>query len=170
MRKLAAFLICFSVAGASPVLAQGNKHHDKDKHKNKNKDHDRDRVVMVESEGGSPAFCRSGAGHPKYGRAWCIDKGFGLGNSGWDRQVWNNVVFQQQRTASIGDVLGSVILGRLNNYATSTLNLRTPLVGTWLTSDTGSRVYLVRSGSTQVAEFVDTNRDGRADYVLLHNR
>jgi hypothetical protein len=29
----------------------------------------------------SPAFCRSGAGHPVHGRSWCIDKGFGLGRS-----------------------------------------------------------------------------------------
>ena len=29
----------------------------------------------------SPSFCRSGAGHPVHGRAWCIDKGFGLGRS-----------------------------------------------------------------------------------------
>ncbi len=26
-----------------------------------------------------PAFCRSGSGHPVHGRAWCLEKGFGLG-------------------------------------------------------------------------------------------
>lgn len=29
--------------------------------------------------GNGPAFCRSGAGHPVHGRAWCRDKG-------WDRR------------------------------------------------------------------------------------
>ena len=27
----------------------------------------------------APSFCRSGAGHPRFGREWCIRKGFGLG-------------------------------------------------------------------------------------------
>src|SRR3569832_970707 len=31
-------------------------------------------------KGGAPAVCRSGAGHPVYGRSWCVEKGFGLGN------------------------------------------------------------------------------------------
>ena len=29
-------------------------------------------------KGGAPSFCRSGAGHPNWGRQWCLDKGFGL--------------------------------------------------------------------------------------------
>src|SRR5687768_16589622 len=33
----------------------------------------------VRDRDGSPAFCRSGAGHPNWGRQWCVDKGFGLG-------------------------------------------------------------------------------------------
>lgn len=32
--------------------------------------------------GNGPPFCRSGAGHPKHGKQWCIDKGWGLGNDG----------------------------------------------------------------------------------------
>lgn len=31
-------------------------------------------------QGRGPAFCRSGAGHPVFGRRWCLEKGFGLGN------------------------------------------------------------------------------------------
>lgn len=30
-------------------------------------------------KGGAPGFCRSGVGHPVWGRQWCLDKGFGLG-------------------------------------------------------------------------------------------
>ena len=29
---------------------------------------------------GGPSFCRSGAGHPVFGRRWCLEKGFGLGD------------------------------------------------------------------------------------------
>ncbi|HET6343168.1 MAG TPA: hypothetical protein VFG78_13405 [Gemmatimonadota bacterium] len=30
--------------------------------------------------GGGPKFCRTGAGHPVFGRRWCLEKGFGLGD------------------------------------------------------------------------------------------
>ncbi len=33
-----------------------------------------------DGEGSGPSFCRSGAGHPVFGRAWCRDKGFALGS------------------------------------------------------------------------------------------
>ena len=29
-----------------------------------------------------PSFCRSGAGHPVFGLAWCLEKGFGIGRPG----------------------------------------------------------------------------------------
>lgn len=32
------------------------------------------------SRGGGPKFCRTGAGHPVFGRRWCLEKGFGLGD------------------------------------------------------------------------------------------
>ena len=197
MKKIVAVLVA-SLMVPAMAMAQGHGHgngHGNGEGHGKGKDHDHDRdgrdnvvvvqrpatrtvivnqptnrVVTREARGGSPAFCRSGAGHPKFGRAWCIDKGFGLGNNGWQRTSWDNVVFQNARTPTIGDVLSSVILNRLSSYANNTLGLRTPLVGNWVTSETGSRVYLVNSGSTRVAELVDTNGDGRADYVLLHRR
>lgn len=34
------------------------------------------------NRGRGPAFCRSGAGHPVFGRRWCLEKGFGLGARG----------------------------------------------------------------------------------------
>lgn len=51
---------------------------------------DRDGRVIVIGRGGfderfradrgrGPSFCRSGAGHPVFGRRWCLEKGFGLG-------------------------------------------------------------------------------------------
>lgn len=29
-----------------------------------------------------PSFCRSGAGHPVFGIAWCLDRGYGIGRPG----------------------------------------------------------------------------------------
>lgn len=43
----------------------------------------RDRVN--ERRGRGPAFCRTGEGHPVFGRQWCRDKGFGLGVDRRDR-------------------------------------------------------------------------------------
>ncbi|MGI8618405.1 MAG: hypothetical protein ACR2L6_04865, partial [Gemmatimonadaceae bacterium] len=50
------------------------------------------RVKPVEDRAGegAPSFCRSGAGHPNWGRQWCIDKGFGLGSDNgtrWGRNL-----------------------------------------------------------------------------------
>lgn len=39
-----------------------------------------DRFQVNHTRGRGPAFCRSGAGHPVFGRQWCIEKGWGLGN------------------------------------------------------------------------------------------
>jgi hypothetical protein len=193
MRKIVTVLVALSIAAATPALAQ-NKGQDK-KH---GKDHDNGKakaasvhktqgnsaahkasvqgksnksgtvVSAAKTTGGAPSFCRSGAGHPKFGRSWCVQKGFGLGDDRWDRASWSDVVFRTQRSPTLADVLSGVVLGRLTNYAASTLGLRAPLAGTWLINDSGRTVYLVRSGTTPVAELVDTNGDGRADYVLLN--
>jgi Ni/Co efflux regulator RcnB len=40
---------------------------------------DRDIYRRQQQAGGGPAFCRSGSGHPVFGRQWCREKGFGLG-------------------------------------------------------------------------------------------
>lgn len=32
------------------------------------------------NRGRGPKFCRTGAGHPVFGRRWCLEKGFGLGD------------------------------------------------------------------------------------------
>lgn len=48
------------------------------------------RIIVIDNDrvdrrfranrGRGPAFCRSGAGHPVWGRSWCLEKGFGLGD------------------------------------------------------------------------------------------
>lgn len=129
-----------------------------------------------EDKEGSPAFCRSGAGHPNWGRQWCIDKGFGLGNDN-DRR-WGRAVSVQdvilRRTNTTGDltrdvltsVLGDIVVNRLAAHAI-TLGLVDPLVGRWAVEPTGRRVLLVNSGTVPVAEVVDSNEDDRADVLLV---
>jgi hypothetical protein len=130
---------------------------------------------------GAPSFCRSGAGHPVWGRQWCVEKGFGLGVDNdlrWSRVLDpSNVVITRPATTGdltrdvLMDVLGSVVLNRLATHAV-TLGLQDPLSGRWIgeSADTGPRVLLLSSGTRPVAEMVDTNRDGRADLMLVSVR
>ena len=125
---------------------------------------------------GAPSFCRSGAGHPVWGRQWCIDKGFGLGDDQgvrWGRAVdLNNVVFRSQPTTSILardvllGVLGDVVFNRLATHAI-TLGLAEPLAGRWIGEPVGPRVLLLTSGDRPVAEIVDVNRDNRAEMLVV---
>jgi hypothetical protein len=135
---------------------------------------ERDRGVLggqqARGRGGSPAFCRSGAGHPVFGRQWCDDKGFGLGSQRWDRARWEDVVLgQPQRRgrldrSGLGDVLGDVVLGRLHSYGRR--HGSGALSGTWL-DEAGAAVLQLSVGSTPFARLIDVNRNGRVDTVLL---
>jgi hypothetical protein len=128
---------------------------------------------------GSPSFCRSGAGHPNWGRQWCIDKGFGLGvdnglnNVRWGRALdANDLVFVREPAsatltrAALEAVLGQRAVDRLALHAI-TLGLVDPLVGTWRTDPAGPRVLLVNSGRYPVAEIVDVDRDLRSDRMVV---
>lgn len=129
---------------------------------------------------GAPSFCRSGAGHPVWGRQWCLDKGFGLGSDNdirWSRVLDPSNVTIRQRTTSdltrdvLLDVLGSVVVNRIATHAV-TLGYQDPLHGRWLgdTNASGPRVLLISSGTRPVAEVVDVNRDGTADLMLVSVR
>ena len=135
--------------------------------------------VDDELKEGSPSFCRSGAGHPNWGRQWCIDKGFGLGvdndlnNVRWGRALdANDVVFVREPAsatltrAALEAVLGQRAVDRLALHAI-TLGLVDPLVGTWRTDPAGPRVLLVNSGRYPVAEIVDVDRDLRSDRMVV---
>lgn len=125
---------------------------------------------------GSPAFCRSGAGHPNWGRQWCVDKGFGLGidrDIRWGRAIELEDVVLRRRVDEtdltrdvLFDVLGDVVFNRLAAHAL-TLGLVDPLVGRWVVEPAGRRVLLVNAGTAPVAEVVDTNSDNRADVMLV---
>jgi hypothetical protein len=129
-----------------------------------------------QTKGGAPSFCRSGAGHPNWGRQWCLDKGFGLGTQqdvrwGSTRDI-GDIVFGRQVSSGnltrdvLLSLLGPVAFDRLALHAL-TLGYTDPLVGTWRSEATGPNVLLVNSGSRPVAELVDTNRDQRSDLMLV---
>ena len=125
---------------------------------------------------GAPSFCRSGAGHPVWGREWCLDKGFGLGSYqdyrwGRTRDV-GDIVFPR---SGIGSILGTVALAsllgpdRFNRLALHavTLGLAEPLTGRWVAQPTGPQLLMVNSGSYPVAELVDNDRDFRVEDLLV---
>jgi hypothetical protein len=124
--------------------------------------------------GNAPAFCRSGAGHPVHGRQWCLDKGFGLGSrngtvwsrGGIDDVIWRRRTDDRLDRGGLAGVLGDVIFGRLALQAI-TLGYDQPLVGFWVAQPEGPRILRVHSGDYEVAEFVDTDRDDRADVLYV---
>jgi hypothetical protein len=133
-------------------------------------------VLDDDVRAGAPSFCRSGAGHPVWGREWCLDKGFGLGSYNdyrWGRTSnVGDIVFPR---TGIGSVLGTVALASLlgsdtfNRLALHavTLGLAEPLTGRWVAQPTGPQVLLVNSGSYPVAELVDTDRDFGVEDLLV---
>lgn len=133
-------------------------------------------VIDEDLRGGAPSFCRSGAGHPVWGRQWCLDKGFGLGSYQdfrWGRTTdLGDVVFSRGslRDRLIGSALESALgtrtFNRLALHAV-TLGLVEPLTGTWYAEPAGPQLMMVNSGALPVAELVDVNRDYRADNMLV---
>lgn len=133
----------------------------------------RNRSDKKNKEGKGPKFCRNGEGHPVHGRQWCEEKGFGLGNDvfdTWERRQSDGILLPSPRRrnndtigrGTLGDILGNVILGRLNARA-NRLNLDGPLVGRM---QSNSELHLF-AGGAPLARFVDLNGDRRADVVYF---
>ena len=133
--------------------------------------------------GNGPPFCRNGQGHPTKGWQWCVDKGWAGNNTyarnapagGWRREGWNDVIFrnpvprQGGRVAqpTIGDILGSVVLGRLTQVGAAS-GLSGAMDGRWLRLPSGGAVLQLRMAGAPLAELADTNMDGRADAVYTY--
>jgi hypothetical protein len=129
-----------------------------------------------QARGGSPAFCRSGAGHPVRGPQWCLDKGFGLGSERWDRASWGDIIFGQPRDRRrydnganmnrgvLGDVLGDVVLRRFESYGQQRGS--GAITGQWLQGVDG-RILQLSIGGQPFAQLLDSRGRGRADTVLL---
>jgi hypothetical protein len=124
--------------------------------------------------GNAPAFCRSGAGHPVWGREWCVEKGFGLGSGAgtlWSRGNVTDVIFGRSYPTRLDrggllDVVGDIVFGRMALQAV-TLGYDQPLMGVWLTPQNGPRILQVQSGGYPVAELVDVNRDDRVEVLYV---
>lgn len=136
------------------------------------------RVGLLDDEvrEGAPSFCRSGEGHPVWGREWCIDKGFGLG--AYQDYRWGRTTdvgdFSYSRGSSGDQILGGALQNLLGTTAFNrlalhavTLGLLEPLAGTFIGQSTGPQYLAVNSGTYPVAEFYDTNRDNRWDDLLV---
>lgn len=127
--------------------------------------------------GGSPAFCRSGEGHPVWGREWCVDQGFGLGEDGtlWGRATdIEDVVLRAPRPErdvldreGLIDVLGDIVFGRLA-VQSLVLGADEPLTGRWIGHADGPRILRVSAGDLVVAEIVDADRDDTAEVLLVN--
>jgi hypothetical protein len=134
------------------------------------------RRVDERDSGNAPAFCRSGAGHPNWGRQWCIDKGFGLGNSNdirWGRATTvGDIIFG--RSLSAGELARAALISAIGDIAFNRLALHSvslgysePLTGVYYTDPNGMRLMRVNSGVYPVAEIVDSNTDDRADVLVV---
>ncbi|HEX6574325.1 MAG TPA: hypothetical protein VF042_05080 [Gemmatimonadaceae bacterium] len=126
--------------------------------------------------GGAPAFCRSGAGHPVWGRQWCVDKGFGIGD--YDDYRWGRTTdlgdwrypqgtYQPTLTSTVLEsILGRTAFNRLALHAIE-LGFLEPLTGRYVTQPNEPQMLFVNSGPYPVAELRDTNRDFRWDDLLV---
>ena len=127
--------------------------------------------------GGPPAFCRSGEGHPVWGRGWCVDKGFGLGDGdgvwGWDDSLEDVVLRAPDRDrgmldrGGLADVLGDIVFGRIA-LQSLVLGVDEPLTGRWIGRDDGPAVLRITAGDLTVAELVDADRDDRVDAMVFN--
>jgi hypothetical protein len=118
----------------------------------------------------SPSFCRSGAGHPVYGRDWCWERGFRLGDD-WERDRARELSLQAPTRRPIdqtllSEMLGTPLLERLEAIRIG-LRLTDPLTGSYAESPLSGRILHVRAGTTIIAELSDRNRDGRAEVLWL---
>jgi hypothetical protein len=133
-------------------------------------------VLDDEVRSGAPSFCRSGVGHPVWGREWCIDKGFGLGayqDFRWGRTndvgdiIYSpGILGTRIMGSALENLLGTTAFNRLALHAV-TLGLLEPLVATFIGEPAGPQYLVVNSGTYPVAEFYDTNRDNRWDDLLI---
>jgi len=124
-----------------------------------------------------PSFCRSGAGHPVYGRQWCIDRGFGLGSASWRKVPPGQIKFGRVpqgpiNTTRLGwrevaEILTDAALDEIFGESQYDLD-RERLTGEWRGGDTeGLLVFELMLGDDPVAELTDLDLNGEIDVVLI---
>ena len=144
---------------------------------------------------GGPPFCRSGAGHPVHGRAWCIEKGFASAPRHrrpryrrghpdtprrWRRYEGTSIRFRisYERIRRWDDVLTGAELDIVLDRRTQrrlydhrrTLGIRGDFEGRWVAArgSTTGRVLQLRAGRTPLAELADWDGDRRVDAAWLY--
>lgn len=129
-------------------------------------------VMRLRNQPGAPAFCDSGAGHPLYGREWCHERGFRLGDV-WQRRSVKDISVQRPpsggRTldrAQIAQRYGNRLAQWINEARTG-LQLADSVTARWVSTPDGGSILGFQVGSTQIAEVIDRNRDGRAEVVWI---
>lgn len=163
---------------SGPVFGRGVDGRDRDRDSDsdrydRRRDDRHDRYDRYEvNRKNAPPFCRSGRGHPVHGREWCRQKGYGLGDDRWERARWDDVIFGRRNTSGrvsgsiLEQIVGRTVYGRLAQQSRQLGG--GSMYGQWVTPSGGPRMLHVYSGSRPLAEFVDANRDGRAELVLLN--
>jgi hypothetical protein len=173
--------------GVGAAAAQQNRDRDRDQRRNeRDRYNDRydDRYGVYRGQqqqrrGQGPAFCRTGEGHPVFGRRWCQDKGFGLGNDrrardNRDYDIWGDIILGQPRDrrydrtvnrSVLQDILGAAMVRQFESYGRQ--HASGPMTGRWVPHDRANILQL-RLGSTPIAMLIDSNRDGRVDRVQLN--
>lgn len=138
---------------------------------------DRDEREGEDAGEGVPAFCRTGEGHPVFGRQWCLDKGFGLGSVTWrrgDRGEAEGFMFRRPPRGGerildrpgVEEILGEEVLGTLLDAAAPDAR-NDPVTGRWLEpGEQGARVLQLRAGDRPLAELTDLDRDDAVDVVM----
>lgn len=114
-----------------------------------------------------PAFCRSGEGHPVFGRRWCYEKGYSLGGRSWgdiflrDR---NTRRYQPFNRSILAAIIGAPTLGRFESYGHQ--YVRGTTTGRWVPYG-NTHGLVVSIGGTPIARLIDYNGDGRIDDVQM---
>ena len=132
-------------------------------------------IMRAREQPNAPPFCDSGAGHPLFGREWCHERGFRLGDD-WERARARNIAVDRSMAArgplddaAIHQLFGAEFSERLLETRTA-LELKEPITTRWLSTPTGGSILVLVSGSTVLGELVDRDRDGLADVVWLARR
>jgi hypothetical protein len=123
---------------------------------------------------GGPPFCSNGRGHPVHGMQWCRDRGFASAVI-WRRAPWEDVRLSNPQRASRSDVgravlidiLGQGAYGRVDAQRRA-LGVTDALTGRWIRQADGSAVLRVTAGGVPIAEFIDRQGNGRADFVRIN--
>jgi hypothetical protein len=129
-----------------------------------------------------PSYCRSGYGHPNFGRSWCVNSGFGLGSHDlfWISVGWGGYSFQFSRVNHVRSwhgwhdfdyiqlniLLGPALFGRISQHGYA-FGWHYPLAGVWFGDPYQGYHLRVYSGPYAVAELYDWDGDGWVDDVRL---